>query len=396
MSKHILVTGGAGFIGSHLVEMLLDQGHHVTVLDNLSTGKLGNLPEHDRLDVVIGDVADVDVLSRCVFDKDAIVHLAAVASVQRSVEDPLGTNRTNMTGTLTLLEAARAAEVKRFIYASSAAVYGDATELPVRESAPLHPLTPYAIDKLAGEQYLEHYHRQGTISGFSFRFFNVFGPRQDASSPYSGVISVFADRVRAGRPVTIYGDGEQTRDFIFVRDVAAVLASALEWPREPQLPIVNVGQGRQLSLLAVLGAIENAAQKTIERRFAEAREGDIRHSRADITRLRERMDPPLAFTPLVESLKALVRQPAPDAEKKDRERVAAAVGRKPTFDRAIRPSPRAVAYAPARVLAPLSPSAVPRIATPPVLDPEQRIAPGIRLERVSDEDGVLQLARGRR
>ena len=396
MSKHILVTGGAGFIGSHLVEMLLDQGHHVTVLDNLSTGKLGNLPEHDRLDTVIGDVADVDVLSRCVFDKDAIYHLAAVASVQRSVEDPLGTNRTNMTGTLTLLEAARAAEVRRFIYASSAAVYGDATELPIRESAPLHPLTPYAIDKLAGEQYLEHYHRQGTISGFSFRFFNVFGPRQDASSPYSGVISVFADRVRAGRPVTIYGDGTQTRDFIFVRDVATVLASALEWPREPQLPIVNIGQGRQLSLLAVLGAIENAAQKTVERRFADARQGDIRHSRADITRLRERMDPPVSFTPLVESLKALVRQPAPGAEALDRKRVAAAIGRKPGFDRAVRPSPRVVEQPAARLTAPPFTTAAPRIATPAVLGPDQRIAPGVRLERAADEDGMLHLTRGRK
>lgn len=307
MDKRILVTGGAGFIGSHLVDLLLSHGHYVTVLDDLSTGKRENLPQHENLELVVGDVADVDVLASCVFDRDAIVHLAAVSSVLRSVEDPLGTHRTNMMGTLTLLEAARVAEVRRFVYASSASVYGNVTALPIRERAPKHPLTPYAIDKLASEQYLDHYHRQGTISGVAFRFFNVFGPRQDPNSPYSGVVSIFADRVRAGRPVTIFGDGEQTRDFIFVGDVARVLARSLAWEREEQLPVVNVGQGRQLSLLGLLAAIEAAAGKTVAHRYVDAREGDIRHSLADISLLRKKLGASLAFTPLEDSLLTLLK-----------------------------------------------------------------------------------------
>lgn len=327
-----MVSGGAGFIGSHLVEVLLDKGHEVTVLDDLSTGKRENLPEHERLNVVVGDVADVDILASCVFEKDVIVHLAAVASVQRSVEDPIGVHRTNMMGTLTLLEAARVAEVERFIYASSAAVYGDVVELPVAETIPPQPLTPYAIDKLAGEQYLRHYHRQGTVAGTAFRFFNVYGPRQDPSSPYSGVVSVFADRVSAGRPVNIFGDGQQTRDFVFVRDLVRVLAKSIHWDREKTLPIINVGQGQELSLLEMLDAIETVAGRKVERRFADPRDGDIRHSRADISMLRERMGSSLTFTPLEESLETLVRNATPEPPKPLPAKPPKRVHRMPTIE----------------------------------------------------------------
>ena len=281
---NVLITGGAGFIGSHLAEHLLAAGNSVRVLDNLSTGKRENLPDHPLLEFVQGDIRDKRLVSESAHGMDAIVHLAAVASVQASVDDPTGTHETNFDGTLYLLEAARKENIRRFLYASSAAVYGDNTRLPLVEEEILNPLSPYAADKLAGEYYLRFYHAKFGIETTAFRFFNIFGPRQDPSSPYSGVISIFIERVSRGEPVTIFGDGRQTRDFVYVGDLVKLLARTLA-ETQTAGQVINVGRGMQCSLLELLEALEKLTGKPVERRFAAARLGDIVYSCADTSRL---------------------------------------------------------------------------------------------------------------
>lgn len=281
---NVLITGGAGFIGSHLVEHMLAAGNAVRVLDNLSTGKRENLPTHSRLEFVPGDIRDRGLVLDCAQDVQAIIHLAAVASVQASVDDPTGTHAANFDGTLHLLEAARQRHVRRFLYASSAAVYGDNTRLPLVEEEILNPLSPYAADKLAGEYYLRFYHAKFGVETTAFRFFNIFGPRQDPSSPYSGVISIFIERVSRGEPVTVFGDGRQTRDFVYVGDLVKLLMQALA-RTEAVGQVINVGRGMQCSLLELLEALEKLTGKPVERRFEAARLGDIVHSCADISRL---------------------------------------------------------------------------------------------------------------
>lgn len=280
----ILVTGGAGFIGSHVVERLLALGRHVRVLDNLSTGRRANLPEDPRLEFVVGDIRERQRAEACVDGVDAVVHLAAVASVQASIDDPMATHASNFDGTLNLLEAARVRGVRRLVYASSAAVYGDNAELPVTEDRTPQPLSPYAADKLAGEHYLAYYFHKHGLSGTAFRFFNIYGPRQDPSSPYSGVISIFADRLTRGEAVTLFGDGEQTRDFVYVGDLADLLCRSLTLDGLGG-QVLNVGTGRETSLLTLLATLEDLSGRRVERRFADARVGDIRHSCADVTRL---------------------------------------------------------------------------------------------------------------
>jgi len=280
----VLITGGAGFIGSHLAENLLAAGNGVWVLDNLSTGKRENLPAHSRLEFVQGDIRDRSLVADTARGMDAIVHLAAVASVQASMDDPIGTHETNFDGTLNLLEAARKEHIRRFVYASSAAVYGDNTRLPLVENEILDPLSPYAADKLAGEYYLRFYHAKFGIETTAFRFFNIFGPRQDPSSPYSGVISIFIERVSRGEPATVFGDGQQTRDFVYVGDLVKLLAQALLGTQTAG-QVINVGRGKQCSLLELLEALEKLTGKPVGRTFAAARLGDIVHSRADISRL---------------------------------------------------------------------------------------------------------------
>ena len=281
---NVLITGGAGFIGSHLVERMLAAGYSVRVLDNLSTGKRENLPAHSRLEFVQGDIRDRELVFKSARGMDVIVHLAAVASVQASVEDPTGTHATNFDGTLHLLEAARHEHVGRLLYASSAAVYGDNTRLPLIEDEILNPLSPYAADKLAGEYYLRFYHANFGIETTAFRFFNIFGPRQDPSSPYSGVVSIFIERVTRGEPVTIFGDGQQTRDFVYVGDLVTLLMQALVRTQAVG-QVMNVGRGIPCSLLELLETLEKLTGKPVERRFEAARQGDIVHSCADTSRL---------------------------------------------------------------------------------------------------------------
>jgi len=206
----ILITGGAGFIGSHLSDALLARGYAVRIVDDLSTGKRDNLQlDHPLLELVEGVVADAELVQRAAAGCQAVVHLAAVASVQASVDDPVRTHQSNFIGTLNVCEAMRVHGVRRVLFASSAAVYGNNGEgQSIAEDTPKAPLTPYAVDKLASEQYLEFYRRQHGLEPVIFRFFNIFGPRQDPSSPYSGVISIFSERAVQGQPITVFGDGE--------------------------------------------------------------------------------------------------------------------------------------------------------------------------------------------
>ena len=300
----VLVTGGAGFIGSHLAEKLLSAGAGVRVLDDISTGKRENLPRHDAMEFIEGDIRDSGSVARCVEGMNAVVHLAAVASVQASIDDPVRTHQVNFDGTLNLLEAARRAGARRFIYACSAAVYGDAAGIPVSEDAAPNPLSPYAVDKLSGEYYLLHYHRKYGLPATSFRFFNIYGPRQDPSSPYSGVISIFMDRLRSNRPVTIFGDGMQTRDFVYVDDLAALLAQAVHGTQGVG-GVFNVGTGARNSLLQLLEHLERLSGGKIERRHEPQRLGDIQHSGADVSRLR-RVFGDAPATPFDQGLKRLL------------------------------------------------------------------------------------------
>lgn len=300
----IMVTGGAGFIGSHLVERLLATGARVCVLDDLSTGKPGNLPRHAALEFIEGDIRDAGLVDRCAHGVDAVVHLAAVASVQASMDDPVRTHQVNFDGTLNLLEASRRHGIKRFLYACSAAVYGDAAAIPVSEEAATRPLSPYAVDKLSGEHYLLHYHRVHGLAATSFRFFNIYGPRQDPSSPYSGVISIFVERLMRNLPVTVYGDGRQTRDFVYVADLADLLARAA-CGMEGSGGVFNVGTGRQHSLLDLLDILEKISGKKIEQRHEPARAGDIRDSCADVTRLKTAFGG-VPATPFEQGLKKLL------------------------------------------------------------------------------------------
>jgi UDP-glucose 4-epimerase len=283
-----LVTGGAGFIGSHLVERLLREGHAVRVLDDFSTGRRDNLAfarPADPLEIVAGDIRDTRTVRDAVADIDGVFHEAALVSVARSVETPELSCDINAHGTARVFDAARGAGVRRIVYASSAAVYGDRAPLPVRERAPVGPLSPYGLDKLYTEQLGALYHALYGVEAVALRYFNVFGPRQDPSSPYSGVVSIFVTRLLAGVPITIHGDGEQSRDFVYVDDVVEANVQAMLGPYPGPSPLNVAGGSRTTlnTLVAMLGEIIG-----IEPRVTHdaTRAGDIRHSQADIAAIR--------------------------------------------------------------------------------------------------------------
>ncbi|MGE6793173.1 NAD-dependent epimerase/dehydratase family protein [Pseudomonas guineae] len=307
-SQPILITGGAGFIGSHLVDALLAQGRHVRVLDNLSMGRLANLPlDNPRLQFIQGDVADSAVLAQAVAGCAAVAHLAAVASVQASVDDPVSTHQSNFVGTLNVCEAMRLHGVKRVLFASSAAVYGNNGEgQAIDENTAKAPLTPYAADKLASEHYLDFYRRQHGLEPAIFRFFNIFGPRQDPSSPYSGVISIFTQRAQQSLPISVFGDGEQTRDFFFVADLVILLMQALNAPHVVE-GAVNVGWNQAVSLNQLLAEIGELCGGLPAVSYQAPRAGDIRHSRANNQRLQAHYQLPQA-TLIQEGLRRLLAQ----------------------------------------------------------------------------------------
>jgi UDP-glucose 4-epimerase len=294
----MLVTGGAGFIGSHLVEALLERGLSVRVVDNLSTGHRSNLAHLEgKYDWVAGDLADFELCQRAVEGVACVFHQAAIPSVPRSVKEPLLSHLTGPTATLNLLEAARLAGVRRFIFAASSSAYGETTELPKYEGMLPQPLSPYAAGKLAGEAYVSVYARTMGLDGVSLRYFNIFGPRQDPSSPYSGVISIFAQRMAQGQPPIIYGDGTQTRDFTYVANVVAANVAAMLYPHPLEGAVYNVGTGRRISLLDLVAAINKVLGTEIRPEFRPARIGDVRDSQASLERIRKKLNyqPAVAF-----------------------------------------------------------------------------------------------------
>lgn len=285
-----LVTGGAGFVGSHTVERLLAEGHDVRVLDNFSSGSRRNLPDaaDGRLEVVEGDIRDDRVLEHAVRDVDGVFHLAALVSVQQSIEQPMLCFDVNARGSANVLNAARRAGVRRVVLASSAAVYGNNPDLPLRESATPNPLSPYALDKLYAERAGELYTALYGLDAVALRYFNVYGPRQPADSPYSGVISRF---VEAGRrtgtvTITIYGDGRQTRDFIHVHDVVRANLLAMRTPRAG-FRVLNVASGRSVTVLALYDLVVGIAGRNVAANMVAPRPGDIRDSSADVQAAQE-------------------------------------------------------------------------------------------------------------
>jgi nucleoside-diphosphate-sugar epimerase len=282
MSSLYLVTGGAGFIGSHLVEGLVKQGERVRVIDNLTTGKRENLELcMAEIEFIEGDLRDPKAAAQAVKGADFILHQAAIPSVPRSIEDPLGTTENNLTGTLHLLMAACDVGVQRFVYASSCAVYGDSPLLPKKEEELPAPLSPYAVSKLAGEYYCQVFHELYSLETVSLRYFNVFGPRQDPLSPYAAVIPKFITLALAKKPLVVYGDGEQSRDFSFVDDVveANLLACIAKGIAGEQL---NVGSGKQTSLNQLVQTLKEIIAPDIEVEYADPQPGDVRHSLASI------------------------------------------------------------------------------------------------------------------
>ena len=279
-----LVTGGCGFIGSHLADALMARGHRVRILDDLSTGKRSNAPA--GAEIVVGDVADRDTVRRALEGMDGCFHLAAIPSVAKSIEDWLPTHRVNLGGTVNVLEGAFTSGCTPVVYASSAAVYGDDPALPLVESLLPMPVSPYGADKAAGEMQAHAAFAVHGVPSTGLRFFNVFGPRQDPASPYSGVISIFAERLLAGQPLTIFGDGRQSRDFVHVSDVVAALVTAME-RQDKSTRVFNVARGEDVSLLQLVAGLERAVGRKADVRHAPARTGDVRHSLGDVRRIRE-------------------------------------------------------------------------------------------------------------
>ena len=292
-----LVTGGAGFIGSNTVDELVRRGHTVVVLDDLSGGKAENLHGvKGKVELVQHSITDLEQMRAACRGVENVLHLAARTSVPRSVKDPLETNRVNVDGTLNVLVAARDAKVKRVVFAGSSAVYGETPTLPKRESMPPAPISPYGVSKLTGEIYGQVFQRVYGLEFVSLRYFNVFGPRQDPGSPYSGVLSLFNSALWEGAQPLVYGDGEQSRDFTYVGN--AVQANLLACEAKDAAGFAfNVGTGNRYTLNQTLSLVEKITGRRANAKYAPPREGDIRDSQADITRAREALgyNPSIGF-----------------------------------------------------------------------------------------------------
>jgi UDP-glucose 4-epimerase len=284
MAKY-LVTGIAGFIGSAIARELLKQGHQVRGIDNLSTGKWENIAEiAHAVDFRHADILDIRALDNACAGIDYIFHEAAIPSVPKSILDPVASHNANVTGTLNVLMAARAAKVRRVLYASSSSLYGNTPTLPKQEAMRPEPISPYAVSKLAGEHYMICFTRAYSLETVSLRYFNVFGPRQDPTSPYSGVLSVFCARMLAGKQTTIFGDGEQSRDFTFVDNVVRANLLASQAPAETVAGrAFNVGCSRAVTLNQVYALMQVFTGTTVPPLYAPPRNGDIKHSLADIS-----------------------------------------------------------------------------------------------------------------
>ena len=289
-----LVTGGAGFIGSHLTEELVRLGHQVRVVDSLITGKRRNLAHIPDVEFLEGDLVEPGVAERAVQGVDYVLHQAAIPSVPRSVKDPVTTHRANVDASLNLLVAARDGGVKRLVYAGSSSAYGNTPTLPKHEGMPTHPLSPYALQKLMSEQYCQIFTALYGLETVTIRYFNVFGPRQDPGSPYSGVISLFAAALLEGRQPIIYGDGEQTRDFTYVANVVDGVLRAVDAPGAAG-EVINVATGGRISLNELLLTMNRIVDSHIEAVYKESRAGDVHDSQADISKAKKL----LGYVPIV-------------------------------------------------------------------------------------------------
>ena len=301
-----LVTGGAGFIGSHIVERLLQDGHEVIVLDDLSTGHRENLAENKKLEIVEGDIRDFTTVNNCMQGVDWVFHKAAVASVPKTVNDPIGSSEVNYQGTLHVLEAARQNKAKRVVFASSAALYGDEPTLPKLETMLPVTLSPYAVDKLASEYACGMYTKLYGLETVSLRYFNVYGPRQDPSSPYSGVISIFADKLNQGTAPTIFGDGEQTRDFVYVSDVVEANMRAVSQDKSVG-QVINIATGNKITLNELLKTFCDIKQMDFNANYKDPRQGDIKESYANVSKAVSMLDWQ-STVELDQGLRALIEQ----------------------------------------------------------------------------------------
>ena len=289
-----LVTGGAGFIGSHLAEELLRRGERVRIADSFITGKRQNLAHLSQAELMEGDLADLAVAKRAVAGMDYVLHQAAIPSVPRSVEDPITSNRANIDATLNVLVAARDAKVKRVVYAGSSSAYGNTAVQPKREDMPNNPLSPYALQKLVGEQYMQLFTELYGLETVTTRYFNVFGPRQDPSSAYSGVISLFTKALIENRPPAIHGDGEQTRDFTYIANVVDGVLRA-STASDVSGSVLNVATGGRISLNELFSTLRKLIGSHVSAVYGPSRAGDVRDSQADISRAKKL----LGYVPIV-------------------------------------------------------------------------------------------------
>ncbi|MDH7598824.1 MAG: SDR family oxidoreductase [Sedimentisphaerales bacterium] len=293
--QRFLVTGGAGFIGSNITRRLVEDGHFVRVVDNLSTGKKANLAGVlDKIEFIEADMGDPDVARDVMQGIDIVLHQGALPSVPRSIEDPAATHRHCVDATFTLLMAARQAGIKRFVYAASSSAYGDSATLPKVESMPPNPLSPYAVGKLAGEYYCAVFSQVYGLQTISLRYFNVFGPNQDPTSQYAAAIPAFVTAILKGQRPTVYGDGEQTRDFTYIDDVVHANILAAQAPKTSG-EVVNIACGQAISINRIISLINQILGTDIRPIYAPPRPGDVRHSLADISRAREL----LGYKPIV-------------------------------------------------------------------------------------------------
>lgn len=304
-SPLVLVTGGAGFIGSHLVRELLNRSYRVRVLDNLMTGRQENLDEiRSHIEFVQGDAADFAIATMAVAGAEYVLHQAAIPSVPRSVKEPLDSHRSGPTATLNILEAARnAGTVKRVVFAASSSAYGDTVELPKHEGMSPNPLSPYAASKVAGEMYVRCYGKTMGLDTVSLRYFNIFGPRQDPNSPYSGVIARFIRGMSEGARPTIFGDGTQSRDFTYVENAVSANMLAMLHPEPLEGRVFNVGTGQRIDLVRLVQALNRILNRNLEPIFETERAGDVKHSQASL----ERIGTVLGYRPLVDFEEGLRR-----------------------------------------------------------------------------------------
>src|SRR6195256_1100527 len=292
-----LVTGGAGFIGSNTVDELVRRGHSVVVLDDLSSGKEENLADiRNKITLIKGSITDIEVVRKAMHEAEYVIHLAARTSVPKSVKDPIETNRINIDGTLNVLVAARDAKVKRIVFAASSSAYGETPTLPKVETMQPEPISPYGVTKYVGELYGQTFGRCYGLENVSLRYFNIFGPRQDPSSPYSGVLAKFCTAYLEDTPPIVFGDGEQTRDFTFVENAVHANLLACEAPSVSG-KVFNVGVGGRVSLNKVVELLGKISGKTLETKYEPPRDGDIRDSQADISQARELLgyEPQVSF-----------------------------------------------------------------------------------------------------